>query len=88
VLEYEAMPIIKSAIKKLRADKRKQENNKIVKSKAIGLLKEFRKNISEKGLTALFSALDRAAKTRVFHPKKADRLKSRLAKLLAKSKKK
>ena len=88
MLKYEAMPIIKSAIKKLRADKRKEAFNKTVKSKAVGLLKEFRKEVSEKGLPALFSALDKASKSRVFHPRKADRLKSRLAKLLAKSKKK
>lgn len=77
------MPITKSASKKLRSDKRKQELNKIVRSKAVSLIKEFRKNVSEKSLPEVFSALDRAAKNRVFHPKKADRLKARLAKLLS-----
>ncbi len=82
------MPITKSASKKLRSDKRKQELNKIVRSKAVGLIKEFRKNVSESSLPEVFSALDRAAKNRIFHPKKADRLKARLAKLLGGAKKK
>lgn len=82
------MPITKSASKKLRSDKRKQELNKIVRTKALGLIKEFRKNVSEKSLPEVFSALDRAAKNRIFHPKKADRLKARLAKLLGGAKKK
>lgn len=78
------MPIIKSAIKKLRADKKRQQVNKAIKSKAINLLSLFRKEKKVEGLSAVFSAIDRAAKKRVFHPKKADRLKSRLAKLLSK----
>lgn len=79
-----AMPIIKSAIKKLRADKKRQQVNKAIKSKAINLISIFRKEKKAEGLAAVFSAIDRAAKKRVFHPKKADRLKSRLSKLLGK----
>ncbi len=76
------MPIIKSAIKKLRADKRRQEINKSIKSKAVNLISLFRREKKGEGLTGVFSAIDRAAKNRIFHPKKADRLKSRLAKAL------
>jgi len=78
------MPIIKSAIKKLRADKKRQQVNKAVKSKAVNLISLFRNEKKAEGLSAVFSAIDRAAKNRVFHPKKADRLKSRLARLLGK----
>lgn len=80
------MPIIKSAIKKLRADRRKQKINRAVKTKVTGIIASFRKSLSVENLPAVFSAVDRAAKARVFHPKKADRLKSRLTKLLAKKK--
>lgn len=80
------MPIIKSAIKKLRADKKKTIINKAVKSRAVGLLTSVRKSLKIEKLPEVFSALDRAAKSGVFHKRKADRLKSRLAKLLAKSK--
>jgi ribosomal protein S20 len=80
------MPIIKSAIKKLRVDKKRQGINKAVKSKATNLIGIFRKEAKPEGLAAVFSAIDRAAKKRIFHPKKADRLKSRLAKLLSGSK--
>lgn len=76
------MPIIKSAIKKLRADKKRQAVNKAIKSKAVNLISLFRREKKGEGLAGVFSAIDRAAKNRIFHPKKADRLKSRLSKLL------
>ncbi|MFZ2201806.1 MAG: 30S ribosomal protein S20 [Microgenomates group bacterium] len=80
------MPIIKSAIKKLRADKKRQAINKAIKTRAVNLIGVFRKETKPGGLAAVFSAIDRAAKGKVFHKKKADRLKSRLAKLLGKKK--
>jgi len=76
------MPIIKSAIKKLRADRKKTKLNKAIKTKAAGLITSFRKMATKENLPEVFSAIDKAAKRRVFHPKKADRLKSRLAKML------
>ena len=78
------MPITKSAIKKTRVDQRKQGFNKIVKTKTLKTIKAFRKAPNEKGLPSLFSAIDKAAKRKVFHKKKADRLKSRLEKLVLK----
>lgn len=45
------------------------------------LLKEARKSPTAKSMAAVFSALDKAAKVKLIHPKKAARLKSRLAKL-------
>ncbi|MBI1872123.1 30S ribosomal protein S20, partial [Candidatus Collierbacteria bacterium] len=67
-------------------DRKKQKINRAVKTKATGIIASFRKSLSAESLSEVFSALDKAAKGRVFHPKKADRLKSRLAKLLAKKK--
>ena len=76
------MPITKSAIKKTRVDAKKQKFNKVVRTKALGAIKSFRKKPEKSKLSSLFSAIDRAAKKKVFHKKKADRLKSRLSKLV------
>ena len=75
------MPILKSAIKKLRADRKKRLQNRVIKSKATRSLDVARKTKTAEALREAFSAIDRAAKSRVFHPKKADRLKSRTARL-------
>jgi len=76
------MPITKSAIKKVKVDARKQGFNKIVRTRALGAIKSFRSSPKKEGLPSLFSAIDKAAKKRIFHKKKADRLKSRLSKLV------
>jgi len=77
------MPILKHAKKKLRADLKKRRVNKEIKSKAVNLLDKTRKEKTPENLSAAFSALDRAAKKKVFHRGKVDRLKSRLAKLVS-----
>ncbi|MFA5932711.1 MAG: 30S ribosomal protein S20 [Microgenomates group bacterium] len=80
------MPIIKSAIKKVRKDKVRTARNK---KRALGVkaaVKTTRRNPAEKNLAAAFSALDKAAKVKLIHKNKASRLKSRLAKLLSSKK--
>ncbi len=77
------MPITKSAIKKLRVDKKRTAVNKVVRSRANSLVGAIRKTKNAVDLPAVFSALDKAAKRRIFHPRKADRLKSRIAKLFS-----
>ncbi len=75
------MPIIRSAIKKVRKDKVRTTRNKkrglVLKS----LIKKARGGSSVKDLKIAFSALDKAAKVKLIHPNKASRLKSRLSKL-------
>jgi len=78
------MPITKSAIKKTRVDERRQGFNKAVKTRALKAIKSFRKTPKKGDLPSLFSAIDKAAKKKIFHKKKADRLKSRLSKLVEK----
>ena len=51
------MPIIKSAIKKLRADKKRQQVNKAIKSKAINLISIFRKEKKAEGEVVAVGAL-------------------------------
>ena len=76
------MPVIKSAIKKLRQSKIKTERNRGVKREIKELTDEFRKKPSAKLFSQLGSSLDKAAKNNVIHPNKAARLKSRLSKAL------
>lgn len=76
------MPILKSAIKKLKADKRRGKENLKVKQAYKKALKQAQTKKSIKTVSAAFSLLDRAAKKKVIHKNKASRLKSRLAHLL------
>lgn len=77
------MPVIKSAIKKVRKDKARTARNKRREGALKKLLKEARKSPRAKNLSAVFSALDKAAKVKLIHPNRAARLKSRLSKLAA-----
>ena len=76
------MPLTKQAIKKVRQDKRKTIYNVRVKKTYKQAVAAFRKNPTSKGISAVFSKLDKAAKTNIIHKNKADRLKSRLSKLI------
>ncbi len=74
------MPLIKSAIKKLRKDRKRTIKNKVKKETLKALIKKARVDHSVANLAAVYSALDKAAKTNLIHKNKASRLKSRLAK--------
>lgn len=74
------MPIIRSAIKKLRKDKVRTARNKKKKDNLKSLIKKVRVNKTPENLRAVFSALDKAAKVNLIHKNKASRLKSRLSK--------
>jgi len=76
------MPVIQSAKKALRRDQRRTTINKEIKVKIKEILKSTRKNPNKKNLGLAFMTLDRAAKKKVIHQNKANRLKSRLSKLL------
>lgn len=83
-----------SAKKRIRqSEKRKAANNE-KKSRVRTIEKKLRKLVAEKKLaeaekaySAFSSAIDKAAKTKIFHKNKAARKKSRLALLLNKAKK-
>ena len=76
------MPLTKQAIKKVRQDKRKTIYNVRVKKTYKQAVAAFRKNPTAKDISAVFSKLDKAAKTNIIHKNKADRLKSRLSALI------
>lgn len=80
------MPIIKSAKKKLRKDKKRTVRNALyVKAYQI-LLKKIKKGKGDikKLVKEFYSKVDKAAKRKVIHKNKADRLKSKVAKLVEK----
>lgn len=81
------MPVIKSAIKKLRQNRTKQAFNLIKKTQLKKVLDGYRKKPNVKGLSEAFSNLDKAQKSGILHKNKVARLKSRLAKKMANSKK-
>lgn len=76
------MPIIRSAKKKLRQDKKRHSTNLAQKRKALEVVRDFRKKPSVKALPHLFSVLDTTAKKHVFTKGKVERLKSRLSHLV------
>lgn len=85
------MPILKSAKKALRQAERRNIRNLAKKNAFKKAAKEVRKLLvsgkiedAKKLLPAAYHALDKAAKTGVIKKGKANRLKSRLAKRIAK----
>lgn len=76
------MPIIRSALKKVRKDKVRTARNSKRENALKSLIKKARTTKSAKDLKTVFSALDKAAKVKLIHPNKSARLKSRLSKLL------
>ncbi|RJQ35884.1 30S ribosomal protein S20 [Candidatus Microgenomates bacterium] len=78
------MPVIKSAKKKLRQDKKRTERNQKVEDFLKLMVKKARKNPVEKTIRDAVSAADKAAKKHIIHKNKAARIKSALSKLLGK----
>lgn len=82
----------KSAIKRWHQSLKRRDRNRASRSamrSAVRRVRELAANGDEaelnQALTAAFSSLDRAAKKGAIHTGKADRTKSRLAHLIAKS---
>jgi small subunit ribosomal protein S20 len=73
------MPILKSASKKLRADRRRTRENQQYRLAYKTAVKAARTKKSAPLLIKAFRMLDRAAKKNVIHKNKASRLKSRLS---------
>lgn len=84
------MPNTKSAKKAQRSSLRKNEINTARKWKIKNALKDLRKILVTNkdaylpALSNTFSQLDKAAKSNLIHKNKANRKKSRLAKMVAK----
>ena len=74
--------MLKSAIKKLKQDKKRTKVNKVYRENLRQAVKQARKEKTAKAVKLAYSALDKAAKQKVIHKNKAARLKSRLMKLI------
>jgi len=81
------MPVIKSAIKKLRTDKKKQLGNDLYRQKLDIQLRKAIKSKKKEDIVASISIIDKAARKFVIHKNKAARLKSQLSHLLPVEKK-
>lgn len=74
------MPILKSAIKKLRIDKKRTRINRARKEALKKLVKEALRSKSNPKVLQAISFVDKMAKVHLIHKNKAARLKSRLSK--------
>ena len=83
------MPNIKSAIKRVKVNEKKNAENKMIKSEINTCIRKYKNAIAEKNveeatrlLSEVVSCLDAAASKNVIHKNNASRKQSRLAKLL------
>lgn len=78
------MPVIQSAKKKLRQDRKRTIMNSKVKRELKDSIKDAVKNPTKKQMDTAYSMVDTAVKKNVIHPNKAARLKSQIARANAK----
>jgi small subunit ribosomal protein S20 len=80
------MPIIKSAIKKMRQDKKRTTQNALYIKAYKQTIKKIKKGGSnaEKLVNQFYSQIDKAVKQKIIHKNKGQRLKSRVSKFLVK----
>ena len=76
------MPITKSAIKKLKVDKKRTGTNLPIKTRAKTALKIARATGDSKSVASAHSALDKAVKHNLMSKMGVARLKSRLSKMI------
>lgn len=78
------MPIIKSAKKKLRADKKRRAFNSKLSNMLSLSVKKAKKIPSEKNIKEAIIITDKSSKNNIIHKNKASRIKSKLSNLLTK----
>jgi small subunit ribosomal protein S20 len=83
------MPLIKSAIKKVRKDKKRTKQNESYVIAYKELTKKIKKGGAEgkKLLNKFYALVDKATKRKIIHKKKGSRIKSRITKFVNKNKK-
>ncbi len=75
------MPVIKSAIKKLRRDRKREKENDLFRKNLDKALRSARKQKTASKVKEAVSIVDKAVKKNLLHKNKAARIKSSLAKL-------
>ncbi|HLD26921.1 MAG TPA: 30S ribosomal protein S20 [Patescibacteria group bacterium] len=79
------MPIIKSAKKKLKQDRKKSINNAHYAHAYKQIIKKVKKGDKKISLKSVYSIIDKAAQKKIIHAHKAQRLKSQIARTYKKS---
>lgn len=77
------MPILQNAKKALRVSKRKALTNQPIRSRLKTTFDAAKKDSEMSLMSRAFSAIDKAVKSHIIHRKKADHMKSQLAKSAA-----
>lgn len=77
------MPVIKSAKKKLKVDRKRESANKKAQALINIAIKKAKKKPTPGSIQEAFKAIDKGIKKDIFHKNKGARIKSRLSKLLA-----
>lgn len=78
------MPIIKSARKKLKVDRKRESANKKVKAFVNLVIKKAQRKPTETNIREAFKVIDKGVKKDIFHKNKGAHMKSSLAKLIGK----
>lgn len=76
------MPVIKSAKKKLRQDKKREKTNRLLRDAFRGAIKDAQKSKSSENVLKAVKLVDKAVKKKLIHKNKAARIKSSLSKLV------
>ncbi len=71
------MPVIRSAKKKLKVDKKRESANKKSESLINLVVKKAQKKPTPASIQKAFQAIDKGVKKDIFHKNKAARIKSR-----------
>jgi len=79
------VPVIKSAAKKLRKDKKRNSLNEKVRKSLKSVFKKALKNPTISNISSATKIIDKAAKNKIIHKNKAARIKSKLSRLTPKS---
>ena len=74
------MPIIKSAIKKMRQDIKRTSQNALKKTRMKQVMKSANKGSKTQNISEAYKAIDKAKKAGIIHKNKAARLKSSISK--------
>ena len=76
------MPVIKSAKKKLRQDKKREKVNNLLRKAFKDAIKDAQKSKNAEKVKKAVKLVDKAVKKNLIHKNKAARIKSRLSKLV------
>lgn len=75
------MPVIKSAIKKLRKDRKREKTNDTFRANVKSAISKAKKDKKAESVREAIVLVDKAAKKNILHKNKASRMKSALTKI-------